>query len=90
MSNCYKSSSALLLSWVNYECQLEAACFYDFEQLKNSNFIYKLLQKIHGRYFSKLNHLAFEFPSYYACIENYLIEIEGKKFKRSFKKAIIG
>lgn len=91
MSASNNNASSLLLAWVNYEWQLlhGHSPIYDFEQVKNSSFIYELLQKIHGKYFSRLNHLSYDFTSYLAAIEGYLIEIEGKKLSRSYKKGII-
>jgi hypothetical protein len=36
-----------------------------------------------------LNHLAYHFETYYPEIENFLIEIEGKKMKRGFKRNLV-
>lgn len=73
MSISDNNPSALLLAAINQLFESEHPYFYDFKQLKNSSFIYSLLQKIHGRYFSKLNHLVFDFSSYLFKIETYLM-----------------
>lgn len=69
--------------------QGHTAVIYDFEQLKRTPFLYNLLQKIHPTYFEHLNHLTYHFESYFPEMENYLIEVEGKKMKRAYKRNIV-
>ena len=47
------NGSTLLLSWVNQELAFSHSkqVFYDFEHLKNSDFVYQLYQKINQAYF---------------------------------------
>lgn len=77
-----------LLAWTNSEWRVQGHSlpFYDFEQVARTPFLYDLLQRIHPSYFETLNHLALHFDSYFKQLENYLIEVEGKKMKRGFKR----
>ena len=51
--------------------------------------MYELLQQVHPTYFSGLNHLCFDLPSYLGLLEEYLTEVEGKKIARAYKKDVI-
>ena len=85
------NNRSTLMEWVNLERKhfgLENVV-YDYQHLKDTSFVYQLLQKIHPTYFSRLNHLTFQFQAYLAAIEEYLIEVEGKKISRAYKKQII-
>jgi len=82
---------ALLLAWVNKELTFSGSrhIFYDFNHLKSTDFVYQLYLKINPTYFGELNHLNFEIASYLPSLEEYLIEVEGKKLTRSLKKRML-
>lgn len=64
------NGSALLLEWINKERSYfeHSNPVYEFSQLMSTSFVYELLQRVHPRYFSELNHLSFEFKDYFCAL----------------------
>lgn len=85
------NGSALLMEWVNQERAHQALplTLYDFQHLKTTGFLYGLLQKVNPSYFLALNHLSFDLDNYLKALEEYLIEVEGKKIVRAYKKDMV-
>lgn len=51
--------------------------------------MYELFQKVSQKHFCELSHLSFHFGTYFPALEEYLMEVEGKKILRSYRKDIL-
>ena len=85
-----RDSCALLLAWARSEWQVLGypSTLRDFGQLRESPFLYALLQQVHPSHFAELNHLACQYRQYLTAIQEYLAEQEGRYLRRAYRRRL--